>query len=150
MAEWTSRHCPRAELIDVPCEVGENTFEAGLKAARERFSNLAADTTAIFCVTLPAAMGAIRALCELGRQVGKDVSIITIDGEGLAKILVPSITCFDAGLPPVHAACIEWFAAGGRRNWAGPLLVQPKALALFEGESSGPVANAPTRPTRRG
>ena len=151
--KWTSRHCPRAELIDVPCEVGENTFEAGLKAARERFSNLAADTTAIFCVTLPAAMGAIRALGELGRQVGKDVSIITIDGEGLAKILVPSITCFERpDARQYMPACIEWFAAGGRReDWAGPLLVQPKALALFEGESSGPVCkHSNTRPTRRG
>jgi hypothetical protein len=135
---WCKTHCPDAELIDQPCSSGENTFEAGLNAARQLLPAVSKSATSIFCVTLPAAMGAVRAAQELGWQVGSDISICTIDGEGLAEILVPSITCFERpDARKYMATCIEWFSAGGRReNWVGSLLVQPTDLPIFDGDST--------------
>jgi DNA-binding LacI/PurR family transcriptional regulator len=137
---WCSENCCNAELIDLPCQPGENTFEAGLRSARACLSSLSRDTTAIFCVTLPAAMGAIRAVREAGMRVGSDVAVCTVDGEGLAEILVPSITCFQRpDARKYMTTCIEWFAGGGgREDWRGSLLVQPTGLNIFEGDSTTP------------
>jgi DNA-binding LacI/PurR family transcriptional regulator len=137
---WCNDNCPQAELVDRPCKPGENTFEAGLNTARECFESLSNNTTAIFCITLPAAMGAIRAVREAGKTVGTEVAVCTVDGEGLAEILVPSITCFERpDARKYMTTCMEWFAVGGGRDdWHGSLLVQPTELHIFVGDSTSP------------
>ena len=96
------------------------------------------NTTAIFCITLPAAMGLMRAAADAGVHIGQDLSVCVLDGEGIAAHLVPSLTSFKA--PQVSgslSAVIEWLAAGGNPDdWIGPLLVEPSQLTLFEGEST--------------
>lgn len=135
---WCRTRCAAAELVDLPCRSADNTFEAGLRAARQSLVILSKNTTAIFCVTLPAAMGAVRAAQENGTKIGQDISVCTIDGEGLAEILVPSITCFERPDARRYMVdCIEWFRSGGRReDWVGPLLVQPAGLKVFDGDST--------------
>ena len=137
---WSRQHGRNALLIDEPCRAGDNVFEAGLAAARRQLADSSSDMTAIFCVTLPAAMGAVRAITESGRQIGRDISVFTVDGEGLAQIFVPSITCFArSDARQYMSACIEWFAVGGHReDWNGQLLMRPSELRIFHGDSTTP------------
>ena len=137
---WSRQHGCRVQQIDEPCRAGDNVFEAGLAAARRHGAAMSSEMTAIFCVTLPAAMGAVRAITESGRQIGGDVSVFTVDGEGLAQIFVPSITCFSrSDARRYMSACVDWFAAGGRReDWSGELLMRPAELQIFHGDTTKP------------
>ncbi|MBS0569035.1 MAG: substrate-binding domain-containing protein [Proteobacteria bacterium] len=103
-----------------PVVVGDCPFtlEAGMKAAqalvrrKTRFD-------AIFACNDLLAMGAIRALIELGLRVPKDVSVIGYDDTPLGAAFIPPLSS-------VH------------QNWhEGGRLLARKALALARGEKAG-------------
>ncbi len=50
------------------------------------------ELTALFCVSDVMAMGAIRALADLGRQVPGDISVVGYDGIPLSRFSVPRLT----------------------------------------------------------
>lgn len=100
-----------------PVVVGDKAFtvDAGMKAAqalvrkKQRFD-------AIFACNDLLAMGAIRALNELGLRVPKDVSVIGYDDTPLGAAFIPPLSS-------VH------------QNWhEGGMLLARKALALVRGE----------------
>lgn len=128
------------QLFDHPCSAEENIFDWAMSAAESWLVSHRGDATAVHCVTLPAALGVVRAARAHGIQIGSDLSVCTIDNEGLGRYLSPSITSFER---PNAAAfisnCLEWIQkGGGKRQWKHPLLYQPDSLHLVEGESSGP------------
>jgi LacI family transcriptional regulator len=65
-------------------------MEAGYAAAREYFSNHS-DTTALFAMSDAVAVGAIRALKDLGRNVPEDVSVVGFDGIDLCRFTIPRL-----------------------------------------------------------
>lgn len=138
---WCRVHGVSGKLISVPWEPGENVFEVATLGARQKLRRLDPATTALFCTTLPAAMGAVRAMHDRGRKIGHDISVCTVDGEGIAESLIPSITCLKRmDIVPHLSTCLRWMLAGGRReDWVGPLLLQPSDIPVFVGESTGPV-----------
>jgi DNA-binding LacI/PurR family transcriptional regulator len=99
--------------------------------------------SALLCITNATATGAMRALHEHGYQVGKDVSVCSFEGEGNARLQIPSRTVLESPDPaPYLDACLDWM--GKRKEpWPGPLLIQPTRVTLFAGESTGP-SLAPT------
>lgn len=137
---WCRVHGVSGELITVPWSAHENIFQVAAVGAREKLRRLSPDTTALFCTTLPGAMGAIRAVHERDRKVGRDISICTVDGEGLAEWLIPSVTCLRrVDIVPRLAACLKWMLAGAHKeDWAGPLLLQPSEIPMYLGETTGP------------
>lgn len=98
--------------------------------------------SALFCTTGLAAIGAMRALHEVGLNVGTDVSVCAVNSEGLGRYLIPSMTALES--PPrslfLHRAC-EWMLS--EDTWQGPLLIQPEDVPLVEGESTGPAPSSP-------
>lgn len=66
------------------------SMEAGYAAAREYFSNHS-DTTALFAMSDAVAVGAIRALKDLGRNVPEDVSVVGFDGIDLCRFTIPRL-----------------------------------------------------------
>ncbi|MEM8677748.1 MAG: substrate-binding domain-containing protein, partial [Planctomycetota bacterium] len=126
-AGWLNVNSVSGNLLDDPCDVDVGIFDFALEMARERLANLHPETTAIFCVTLPAAMGLMRAAADAGLRVGDDLSVCALDGEGIAAHLVPSLTSFEAPrLSGSFSAVIDWFGSGGASaDWIGPLLVEP-------------------------
>ena len=133
------------DLLDNPCDVDSGILDFALETARRRLARIHPATTAVYCVTLPAAMGLMRAAADAGVRIGEELSVCVQDGEGIAAYLVPSLTSFQ---PPRLCGClsavIAWFAAGAERDdWIGPLLVEPSQLVLYEGESTrSPTWNA--------
>jgi DNA-binding LacI/PurR family transcriptional regulator len=98
--------------------------------------------SALFCTTGPASIGAMRALHEAGLEIGRDVSVCAVNGEGVGRFLLRSLTALES--PPRalylrHAS--EWMLGDG--DWEGPLLIQPADVPLFEGESTGPAPASP-------
>lgn len=65
--------------------------EAGYNAARDYFSDHP-DTTALFAMSDAVAVGAIRALRDLGKSVPEDVSVIGFDGIDLSRYTIPRLT----------------------------------------------------------
>jgi hypothetical protein len=95
--------------------------------------------TALFCTTSPAAIGAMRALHEAKLEIGRDVSVCTVNDEGMAPFLLKTLTSLESPsraryLRPV----VEWMLSG--KKWDGSLLIQPKELSIYVGESTGPAS----------
>jgi DNA-binding LacI/PurR family transcriptional regulator len=93
--------------------------------------------TALFCTTGPAAIGAMRALHEAKLLIGRDISVCAVNDEGVGRYLLTTLTALES--PPRGLYLrkpVEWMF--GDEPWVGQLLIQPKDLNLFEGESTGP------------
>jgi DNA-binding LacI/PurR family transcriptional regulator len=133
--DWRSKHNIDGDLIEVHWEPGENVFEVAIDAASRSLKNLNRDT-AIFSTTLPGAIGAIHAAEDLGLNVGRELGVVTVDGEGLAQYMLPSITCLrQPDVKPLIQRAFEWFDDGSGQ-WEGPSLLHPKRSKLFVGGSS--------------
>jgi DNA-binding LacI/PurR family transcriptional regulator len=98
--------------------------------------------SAVFCTTAIAAIGAIRAMRDRGIKIGEDISICTMNDEGLARYLSPSLTCVEMPDPtPYLRMCVERMQSTNN-EWVGSLLIQPSQPQLFIGESTGPAKAA--------
>ena len=67
------------------------SLEAGYTTARAYFRDHP-DTTALFAMSDAVAIGAIRALRDLGRSVPEDISVIGFDGIDLTRYTIPRLT----------------------------------------------------------
>jgi DNA-binding LacI/PurR family transcriptional regulator len=141
--EWRTS-CREADVLGELCDepyLGEGSiFAVGVSVAREWVERHKNNSTALFCVTLPAALGVLRVARDFDLEIGHDLSIFTVDGEGIGKFLTPSVTSFERpNAQPYLSECFEWIALGGKRSeWRRSLLIEPRSLRLIEGESIGP------------
>jgi DNA-binding LacI/PurR family transcriptional regulator len=135
---WRMTHGVKGRLINDPDGSPMNSYRTLLPILkRGEFQ-----ATALFCTTIAAAVGALRAFHECGYQVGRDVAVCTVNGEGMAQYLVPSVTCLELqDLRPYLRVALEWMSSD-RQDWVGSLLVQPPDVELFLGESTA--GEAPT------
>jgi LacI family transcriptional regulator len=67
------------------------SLDAGYSTAKDYFSSHP-DTTALFTMSDAVAIGAIRALRDLGKNVPEDVSVIGFDGIDLSRFTIPRLT----------------------------------------------------------
>jgi DNA-binding LacI/PurR family transcriptional regulator len=149
--EWSSMTGIPGEFFDEPCPAEVRVFEAGLATAQRWLDRAGGEATAVLCVTLPAALGLMRAARDRGLEIGNDLSVCTVDSEGLGRYLCPSITSFERpSASPFLSVCFDWIAEGGKKdNWQRKLLIGPRTLRLFEGESTGPAPKkSPVRTSR--
>lgn len=92
---------------------------------------------AFFSVTMLGALGAMRACIDCGIEVGRDIHVCAVNGEGLNRFVHPSLTCLEAqDMRPYLSGIIDWMKTGSA-PWDGPLLLQAEAPCIFEGESTG-------------
>ena len=67
------------------------SYDAGYEVAKVFFEERP-DATALFAMSDTVAVGAIRALKDLGRSVPGDVSIVGFDGIDISRFMVPRLT----------------------------------------------------------
>lgn len=67
------------------------TMEGGYHAMK-RLLQKTTDFTAVFAMSDVTAMGAIRAICESGKRVPEDISVIGFDGIEIGQYIVPRLT----------------------------------------------------------
>jgi LacI family transcriptional regulator len=136
---WRATHRINGQLHGEPIEP-YSPYEAQLEWAYDHMckilSKSALNTTSLLCTTAIAALGAIRAMRDRGIKVGQDISICTINDEGLARYLSPSLTCVEMPDPaPYIRVCIERMQSADK-EWVSSLLIQPSHPQIYMGEST--------------
>ncbi|MDR3708307.1 MAG: GntR family transcriptional regulator [Capsulimonadaceae bacterium] len=131
---WQAQHSALGELFNLNFQgLVYEMAHAFMKARLEEGYR----PEAILCITVPAAIGSSRALCDFGIMPGKDVSLIAVNGEEVAEFVRPSITAIErASLTPPLVKCMKWLAAG--EKWSGPLNVETDEPQLVIRESTIP------------
>lgn len=100
------------------------------------------NVTAAFCTTVHAAIALIRGCKNNGIDPEKEISICTVDDEGIGMHATPSITCFrQPDIQKILQSIFNWIQGGGDVHaWKGPLLIEPSSLDIYEGETFHPPA----------
>jgi DNA-binding LacI/PurR family transcriptional regulator len=133
---WCKRRGVQGDLRDDPAAVFTDPTIVAYKLMSRIVDEKLSKATAFIGTTCPAAIGAIRACWERDLEVGRDLSICTVNIEPPAEFFCPSITGLSMPeLSDVLAQCFDWF--GSRFSWRGPELMEPKESILFKGESTG-------------
>lgn len=92
-------------------------------------------STALYCVTVAAAKGAMRALNDHNIKIGRDIAVCSFAGGEEAKMLIPSLTVVDTPEPtPILTEVIKTLSQ--RKKGAKPIFFQPTDAELFIGEST--------------
>jgi DNA-binding LacI/PurR family transcriptional regulator len=136
---WCATHLIDGKLHGEPIKP-YTPYETQLECAYEHMCKIlesnALNATALFCTTVIAAVGAIRAMRDKRIKVGEDISVCAINDEGLARYLSPSLTCVEMPDPnPYIRMCIQRMQSTDERF--GSLLIQPSQPRLYIGESTG-------------
>lgn len=135
---WRIMHGCKGELINEPVNPYQWVPQKAYEVMTRILDRGEFDSTALVTTTSEAAISVISALTDHGYQVGKDVSVATMNDTGLCQLQRPSITSLEMpDAKPYLSVCLEWMARGGK-NWVGPLLVKPHDIILFQGQSTGP------------
>ena len=115
------------------------SFETGYETAREYFS-AHPETTALFAMSDTVAVGAMRAIRDLGRSVPGDVSVVGFDGVDISRYTVPRLTTVEQPVGEIARLSVE-LMAGMLKNGDPPrhLLVE---AAYRRRESVAPPARA--------
>jgi DNA-binding LacI/PurR family transcriptional regulator len=138
--EWLNRHNMTGELLERPTRSFGDATPAAYDAMRDLLDQGPLKSTAFVGTTFPAAVGAMRACWERGLAVGKDVSICAINIESPARFMTPSVTGLDTpDLLKLLGRCFSWFTE--EWDWTGTKRLEPRRAELFQGGSTGPVAN---------
>ena len=88
--------CDALQEAGIPVEdnrvlQGEFTLESGYENARTLMEQ-APDTDALFCVTDTIAIGAMKYLREIGKQIPEDVSLVGIGDTRMSEMMTPPLT----------------------------------------------------------
>ncbi len=82
------------------------SLEAGYRTAFDYFRDHP-DTTALFAMSDAVAVGAIRALQDLGKAVPDDISVIGFDGIDLSRYTIPRLTTVEQPVEEIARRSVE-------------------------------------------
>jgi len=138
---WMAAHRFSGELIDEPVGHFGETIPHAYEVVKRLLAEDRLNATAIFCTTVTAAMGAMRAMHEEGLRLGDDIALCTVDGEGFAAFQIPSLTALEwPNVLPLLSISLDWMVQGGGA-WRGPLLMQPLEIPLVIRETTSKPLN---------
>ena len=112
-----------------PCSY---SAESGYEAAA-RLLGRSPDLTAVFAVSDSIALGAIRALKDIGRRVPEDVSVIGFDGLTYAKYSIPRLATIRQDTAMIAKKCVNVLLM--RITYGGPAVHELIPYEFIEGES---------------
>ena len=105
-------------------------------AATQRLLKRCPELTAIFSVSDVMAMGAIRALQDMGKRVPEDISVMGYDGIALADYFIPRLTTIRQDTQQLARQGVDLLLDNLRRSRAPVHAVVP--FQLISGESVAP------------
>ena len=112
-----------------PCAYSaESGYEAALRLLRR-----SPDLTAVLAVSDSIALGAIRALKDIGRRVPEDVSVIGFDGLTYAKYSIPRLATIRQDTAMMAKKCVDDLLM--RITYGGPAVHELIPYEFIEGES---------------
>lgn len=121
---WMEAHGFEGRLVDQPVELHGSAAHHAYNIMKCLLEKDRGEETAWFCVTMPAATGAMRAMGDLGIRPGEDLAVCAVNGEGLADLLIPSVTALEQhDLQTFLKYSLKWMLSE-KTKWQGPLLMQ--------------------------
>lgn len=133
---WGQSQSITGTLWDQPAPVFTDPTIAAYKLMCKLLGQKRIEATALIATTCPAAIGMMRACWERGIEVGKDLSICSMNIEPPAEFYCPSITGLSTPkLDQVLKRCFDWIFNDS--EWEGSKLMEPTQSSLFLGESTG-------------
>lgn len=143
---WMAAHGLTGRLADFPVAAHGDVITRAYEVMQGVLAEFeSSPETAWLCMTTPAAIGVMRACHERGILPGRDLAICSVHGEGVAGMLVPSLTTLEPADPlPFLKHCLNWMIGGG--PWQGSLVMRPTDFKLVVRESTAPpslVSEAP-------
>ena len=134
---WRMVHGCGGELFDVHVQPYQWSTQRAYEAMNQILDEGRLHSSAIVATSDGAAISVCSALIDHGYEVGKDVSVATLNDGGMCKLIRPTVTCIEMpDAVPYLSICVEWMARGGK-GWIGPLLVKPSHVPLHKGQSTG-------------
>lgn len=134
--DWMTARGYQGLLANYPVTPHTDAIGSAYRRMRKILSDKTRPETAWICITTPAAVGAMRAMQDLGIQPGKDVAICAVNGDYLASMLNPPVTSLEPMDPaPFISICLDWMMKGPKK-WKGPLLMCPETVPLVIREST--------------
>lgn len=135
---WIREHGQMGRLIDEPVPLYGRTITQARSVMNRVLQEGALDCEAIFVTTGEAARGVVRALCDHGIAVGRDIFVGSVDDDGDARHLTPSLTSLELpDLPKLVRQTMAWMVYP-EREWAGELKLGESRHNLFIGETTHP------------
>jgi DNA-binding LacI/PurR family transcriptional regulator len=142
---WLSAHRLQGQLLNSPIPAYSSPLTRAFEEMTEILKRGEFQGSALFCTTVPAAIGAMRAMKNAGIEPGKERSIVAFSDENLGRYMVPSVASLKYPSPdPYLEMCLDWMQ-GQDSVWIGPLLVREAEHAVVAGESVGAVVLASDR-----
>jgi DNA-binding LacI/PurR family transcriptional regulator len=133
---WTAEHGVEGTLINEPVEPYTQPYSRGYEIIKSQLARGDFKADGLFCVTTPAAMGAMRALHEAGVHLGAEVAVCAVDGESMADYQIPALTTLEpSDVIPHLKLCLNWML-GEYSPWQGPLLMEPDEPCIVVREST--------------
>ena len=131
LAQW-EKFPHRGRCFNYPINFYGETLPHTCRVASGLLREGSWEPRAVFCTTLPAAIGLNRVFTEFGLQVGRDVKLAAVNGEDWAPYLTPSITALaNADLNALVARALELLRTG-----CAPVCLKPARLEVLPGEST--------------
>ncbi|HCE45454.1 MAG TPA: hypothetical protein DET40_18090 [Lentisphaeria bacterium] len=135
---WLNLHGIGGKLFNEPVQLYEHAAPAAYNLVEGMIRNGRFDSKAIVCTTTPVAVGAIRAMLDHGIRPGFDVVVCTVDYSDIHEYSSPSLTSVSkSDFLPHLGTCIRWLQ-DGKKEWEGPLLLQPTNINVVVRESTVP------------
>ncbi len=133
---WSAAHGVLGELQDEPVPLYEPQAPAARDLALDMLEHIVQPGEAILVTTGLAALGVLRAAIDRGRRPGHDLPVCAVeDSGGDASLFNPSLTCLVApDVEPLLRVALDYIDGG---DWVETQLLQPPAMALTIGESTG-------------
>ncbi|WP_437222343.1 LacI family DNA-binding transcriptional regulator [Planctomicrobium sp. SH661] len=95
------------EELDPAFVAGDQfTFESGYQSARQLLTQ-SPEITALFAMSTPNALGAIRAAAEMGRRIPEDLSLISFDDIAFAEFMQVPLTTIVQDVPELGRRAAE-------------------------------------------
>ncbi len=82
------------------------SYDAGYEAARAFFTERE-DATALFAMSDTVAVGAIRALKDLGKSVPEDISVVGFDGIDISRFTLPRLTTVEQPVEEIARRSVD-------------------------------------------
>ena len=137
---WMRERGQMGRLIDEPVPLYGRTITQARSVMDRVLQEGALDCEALFVTTGEAARGVIRALCDHGIAVGRDIFVGSVDDDGDARHLTPSLTALELpDLPRLVRQTMAWMVYP-EREWVGELKLGESRHSLFIGETTHPQA----------
>jgi len=148
--KWMQEHDVEGRLFNEPVESYSDPLSSAYTLVDRLIRTGKFKSKALFCLTMPAAFGAMRALMDNGIYPGEDVAVCSCDAGPRPEYSIPTLTSMQViDISPFIETCLDWLTKKPRGKWQGPLLLEAESIGVVVRQSTVPDIDKKVTPARR-